>query len=146
MDEFVSDCAVAGGEVVSGGHRIDRPGYFFAPTVIADPSPHARLMMDEPFGPIAGIVPFDDLADALRRANELPYGLAAYGFTGSLDTAYALSGGLKAGMVGINHFGVSSPETPFGGVGDSGFGSESGLEGYLAYTDTKFVSIARAAS
>lgn len=146
MNEFVADSRVSGGEVVVGGHQLDHAGFFYAPTVVADPSPTARLMRDEPFGPIAGIAPFDDLTDAVRRANELPYGLAAYAFTNSLDTAHALADGLRAGMVGINHFGVSTPETPFGGVGDSGFGSESGQEGYLAYTDTKFVSLARAAS
>lgn len=146
MDAFVADSRFAGGEIVAGGRQLDHAGYFYAPTVVADPSPEARLMRDEPFGPIAGIVPFDDLGEAVRRANELPYGLASYAFTGSLDTAHALADGLRAGMVGINHFGVSTPETPFGGVGDSGFGSESGQEGYLAYTDTKFVSLARASS
>jgi succinate-semialdehyde dehydrogenase/glutarate-semialdehyde dehydrogenase len=70
--------------------------------------------------------------------------LASYAFTSSLDRAHRFSEKLRAGMVGINHFGVSTPETPFGGVGDSGFGSESGTEGYLAYTDTKFISIAKA--
>lgn len=146
MDEFVSDCAAMGGEVVTGGRALEGAGYFYAPTVIANPAPESRLMRDEPFGPIAGIVPFDDLDDAVGRANALPYALAAYAFTGSLDVGHALADGLRAGMVGINHFGVSTPETPFGGVADSGFGSESGVEGYLGYTDTKFVSFGRAAA
>jgi succinate-semialdehyde dehydrogenase/glutarate-semialdehyde dehydrogenase len=144
MEEFLAEDAMAGGEVIAGGRRLEGVGYFFAPTVVANPGASARLMQAEPFGPIAGIVPFDDLPDAVARANELPYGLAAYAFTGSLDLAYDLGQALRAGMVGINHFGVSTPETPFGGIGDSGFGSESGVEGYLGYTDTKFISMGRA--
>jgi succinate-semialdehyde dehydrogenase/glutarate-semialdehyde dehydrogenase len=144
MEEFLAEDAMAGGEVIAGGRRLEGAGYFFAPTVVANPGASARLMQAEPFGPIAGIVPFDDLPDAVARANELPYGLAAYAFTGSLDLAYDLGQALRAGMVGINHFGVSTPETPFGGIGDSGFGSESGVEGYLGYTDTKFISMGRA--
>jgi succinate-semialdehyde dehydrogenase/glutarate-semialdehyde dehydrogenase len=82
------------------------------------------------------------LNEAIGRANALTYGLAAYAFTNDVATAHRLSQALQAGMVGINHFGVSQPETPFGGVKDSGYGSESGLEGLLGYTDVKFVSIA----
>ena len=90
---------------------------------------------------IALLDAFDDLDDAIARANGLPYGLAAYAFTRDLKTSHRLSRGLRAGMIGINHFGVSQPETPFGGVGDSGLGSESGLEGLLGYTDVKLVSV-----
>jgi len=144
MEEFLAEGARGGGEIVAGGFRIESEGFFFSPTVLANPDDTSRLMREEPFGPIAGIVPFDDLSEALKRANGLPYGLAAYAFTASLDTAHRIADSLRAGMVGINHFGISTPETPFGGVGDSGFGSESGLEGYLGYSDTKFVSIGKA--
>ena len=144
MEEIVADAESAQGEIVAGGKRLGERGFFFAPTVVADPSGQARLMRDEPFGPIAGIVPFDALEEAVETANSLPYGLASFAFTGSLDESHYLASALRAGMVGINHFGVSTPESPFGGVGDSGYGSESGVEGYLSYTDTKFVSIARA--
>lgn len=143
MNEFVADCRDGGGEIVAGGAALQGEGYFFAPTVVAGPSSSAKLMRDEPFGPIAGIVPFDDVADAIEQANGLPYALAAYAFTGALDRAHDIADALQAGLVGINHFGISTPETPFGGVRDSGFGSESGVEGYLGYTDTKFVSIGR---
>ena len=146
MAGFIADSAAGDGEIVTGGRRLDGAGYFFAPTVIANPSSSSRLMQDEPFGPIGAIVPFDDIGDAITRANGLPYGLAAYAFTNSLDGAHDIAAALKAGLVGINHFGISTPETPFGGVGDSGFGSESGVEGYLGYTDTKFVSLGRAMS
>ncbi len=133
------------GEIVTGGSAIEGSGYFFQPTVVANPSPTSRLMTQEPFGPIAGIVPYDTVEDAVQIANSLRYGLAAYAFTGSLDESHYLGRKLRAGMVAINHFAVSSPETPFGGVGDSGFGSESGVEGYLGYTETKLITVAKSA-
>jgi succinate-semialdehyde dehydrogenase/glutarate-semialdehyde dehydrogenase len=133
------------GEIVAGGAAIAGPGHFFQPTVIAAPAPGSRLMTEEPFGPVAGIVAYDDIAEAVRIANSLRYGLAAYAFTSSLDESHYLGDALRAGMVAINHFGVGSPETPFGGTGDSGFGSESGEEGYLGYTETKLVTVAKAA-
>ena len=131
------------GEIVSGGKAIDGPGHFFEPTVIAAPSLDSRLMVEEPFGPVAGIVPYDDIEEAVRIANSLRYGLAAYAFTANLDESHYLGRTLRAGMVAINHFAVGSPETPFGGTGDSGFGSESGVEGYLGYTETKLVTVAK---
>ena len=144
MEQVVADAGGNRGEVVTGGSAITGQGFFFQPTVIANPAPDSRFMIEEPFGPVAGIVPFDDIADAVRIANSLRYGLAAYAFSADLDEAYALGRALRAGMVGINQLIVSSPETPFGGVGDSGFGSEGGEEGYLAFTDTKLVMLAKA--
>ncbi|MEM7780699.1 MAG: NAD-dependent succinate-semialdehyde dehydrogenase [Pseudomonadota bacterium] len=145
MEELMGAMGGGAGEIVAGGARIDGPGHFFQPTVVAAPSSDSRLMNEEPFGPVAGIVPYDDIEDAVRIANSLRYGLAAYAFTGSLDESHYLGKSLRAGMVAINHFGVGSPETPFGGIGDSGFGSESGVEGYLGYTETKLVTVAKAA-
>jgi succinate-semialdehyde dehydrogenase/glutarate-semialdehyde dehydrogenase len=142
MQEFVEDAQHHGGTVSCGGGRIDTPGYFYSPTVLEHPGIDAKVQREEPFGPIAVLDEFTDLGEAISRANSLPYGLAAYGFTHDLATAHRLSQSLQAGMVAINHFGVSQPETPFGGVKDSGYGSESGLEGLLGYTDVKFVSIA----
>ena len=144
MEQVVADAGGNRGEVVTGGSAIAGQGFFFQPTVIANPAPDSRFMIEEPFGPVAGIVPFDDIADAVRIANSLRYGLAAYAFSADLDEAHALGRALRAGMVGINQLIVSSPETPFGGVGDSGFGSEGGEEGYLAFTDTKLVMLAKA--
>ncbi|MEM7688923.1 MAG: NAD-dependent succinate-semialdehyde dehydrogenase [Pseudomonadota bacterium] len=143
MADLMGSMGGANGEIVTGGAAIDGPGNFFQPTVIAGPAPQSRLMTEEPFGPVAGIVPYDDIEDAVRIANSLRYGLAAYAFTGSLDESHYLGSALKAGMVAINHFAVGSPETPFGGTGDSGFGSESGTEGYLGYTETKLVTVAK---
>ena len=145
MEILMGSMGGTNGEIVTGGSAINGPGHFFQPTVIAAPGPESRLMTEEPFGPVAGIVPYDDIEDAVRIANSLRYGLAAYAFTGSLDESHYLGGALKAGMVAINHFAVGSPETPFGGTGDSGFGSESGTEGYLGYTETKLVTVAKSA-
>ena len=144
MKQVVADAGGNRGEVVTGGSVIAGNGFFFEPTVIANPAPDSRFMTEEPFGPIAGIVPFDAIEDAVQIANSLRYGLAAYAFSGNLDEAHYLGRSLRAGMVGINQLIVSSPETPFGGVGDSGFGSEGGEEGYLAFTDTKLVIMAKA--
>jgi len=144
MEAVVADASGNRGEVVTGGSVIAGRGFFFEPTVISNPAPDSRFMTEEPFGPIAGIVPYDTIEDAVRIANSLRYGLAAYAFSGNLDEAHYLGRALRAGMVGINQLIVSSPETPFGGVGDSGFGSEGGEEGYLAFTDTKLVMIAKA--
>ncbi len=98
-------------------------------------------MNEEPFGPVAVLNRFSDLDDALTKANRLPYGLAAYGFSNSHKTIARLSDGLEAGMVGINSFNISMPETPFGGVKSSGHGSEVGIEGVDAYMVTKTISI-----
>lgn len=145
MEDLMASLGGEKGEIVSGGSAVDGPGHFFKPTVVAAPSLDSRLMTEEPFGPVAGIVPYDDIEEAVKIANSLRYGLAAYAFTASLDESHFLGDKLRAGMVAINHFAVGSPETPFGGTGDSGFGSESGVEGYLGYTETKLVTVAKSA-
>ncbi len=142
VQEFVDDAKRHGGDVLCGGRRLERPGYFYPATILEHVGTGARVQHVEPFGPLAVLAEFDDLTEAIERANSLPYGLAAYAFTHDLAAAHRLSLALQAGMVGVNHFGVSQPETPFGGVKDSGYGSESGLEGLLGYTDVKFVSVA----
>jgi len=142
MQVYVDDAVACGATVLCGGGRVPRPGFFYAPTVIEGAPMQTRVQREEPFGPVALLDVYDDLSDAIRRANGLPYGLSAYAFTRDLNTAHVLGHGLKAGMVGINHFHVSQPETPFGGIKESGFGSESGLEGLLGYTDVKLISIA----
>jgi len=145
MTQLMSSLGGNKGEIVSGGSAIEGPGHFFQPTVIAAPALDSAMMTQEPFGPVAGIVPYNDIEDAVGIANSLRYGLAAYAFTASLDESHYLGRSLRAGMVAINHFAVGSPETPFGGTGDSGFGSESGVEGYLGYTETKLVTVAKSA-
>jgi succinate-semialdehyde dehydrogenase/glutarate-semialdehyde dehydrogenase len=140
MDAFVSDAIKSGGKVETGGRRIGNKGYFFEPTVIVNPPITSRVMNEEPFGPLAIVVPFDSFTDAVTEANRLPYGLAAYAYTGSTKTAAAIGSAVESGMISINHMGIGLPETPFGGVKDSGLGSEGGTEAMEAYLVTKFVS------
>ncbi len=142
MQALVDDALAHGATLLCGGQRVAGPGFFYPATVLEAAPPDARVQREEPFGPIALLDVFDELEDAIARANALPYGLAAYGFTRDIAVSHRLAQGLHAGMVGINHFGISQPETPFGGVKDSGMGSESGLEGLLGYTEVKLVSIA----
>ena len=137
---FVDDARERGATVLVGGAPLPGSGSFFAPTVITDLPENSRLMTEEPFGPIAGIVRFKSLDDALQRANSLPFGLAAYAFTGSTRSAQHISSGLQAGMVSINHLGLALAETPFGGIKDSGIGSEGGSETFDGYLNTKFVT------
>ena len=140
MMEFVEDATARGGRVEVGGSRIGSRGYFFQPTVISNPPDDSKVMTLEPFGPIAPCVPFTDLDDAIRRANSLPYGLSAYAFTTSTRSALRIQNELESGIININHFGQALPETPFGGVKDSGIGSEGGTETFDGYLTTKFVT------
>jgi succinate-semialdehyde dehydrogenase / glutarate-semialdehyde dehydrogenase len=137
---FAADARQSGGEIVAGGKRIGANGNFFEPTVVLNPAATSKLMNDEPFGPIAGLVAFDDLDEALAIANSLPFGLAAYAFTTSTRNAHVLATGIEAGMVNINHFGMAPAEIPFGGIKDSGFGSEGGTETFESYLVTKLVT------
>ncbi len=116
-------------------------GFFFEATAFTDVPPGCLLAREEPFGPIATIEPFDALDDAIARANDSRYGLGAYAFTRDLQVAHRLGEEIEAGMVGINHFGVSQPEMPFGGWKESGHGHEMGAEGLLAYTEIKTVIV-----
>jgi succinate-semialdehyde dehydrogenase/glutarate-semialdehyde dehydrogenase len=140
MDAIVADSKTHGGKLVVGGKRCGNGGYFFQPTVITDLPDDSMLMTQEPFGPIAPIVRFKTFDEVVERSNSLPFGLAAYAFTASSATAQAIGDEIEAGMVGVNSMAVSTPETPFGGVKESGYGSEGGLEGLQAFLNTKFVS------
>ena len=137
---FIDDAHQRGATILTGGKAIEGEGNFFAPTVIADLPEDSRLMTEEPFGPVAGLVRFKTIDEVLQRANSLPFGLAAYAFTGSTRNANAIANGLEAGMVSINHFGMALAETPFGGIKDSGYGSEGGIETFDGYLNTKFVT------
>lgn len=140
MSKFVEDAKQRGGKIVTGGEPIAGPGYFFAPTIVTDLPEDSMLMTEEPFGPIAPIVRFKGTEEVLKRANSLPFGLSSYVFTNSLQTATKVSNGLEAGMVNINHFGSALAETPFGGIKDSGIGSEGGTETFDGYLVTKFIT------
>jgi succinate-semialdehyde dehydrogenase/glutarate-semialdehyde dehydrogenase len=140
MEMFVGDALDRGAKVQTGGKRIGNQGNFYAPTVITDAPKDSRIMNEEPFGPVAVMVRFKDYDEAIKEANRLPFGLAAYAYTRSAKTATALADHLDSGMVSINHHGLALPETPFGGVKDSGYGHEGGMEGLQAYLSAKFVT------
>ena len=141
MQRFVDDARDQGARLRCGGNAVDGPGFFFQPTVLCDVPTTARVLRDEPFGPLAVLQPYDTLDEAIEAANATRYGLGAYAFTRDLHTAHRLAEELEAGMVGINHFGVSQPEMPFGGWKASGLGQEMGPEGLLHYTEVKTVTI-----
>jgi len=140
IEAFVQDAKDNGANVRAGGARLRSPGYFYAPTVLSDVPNSARIMNEEPFGPVAVINRFADFDAVMEQANRLPYGLAAFGFTNSAHTAKLLGERLEAGMVGVNTYAISVPESPFGGVKESGHGSEEGIEGLDACLVTKFIS------
>jgi succinate-semialdehyde dehydrogenase/glutarate-semialdehyde dehydrogenase len=140
MEAHVGDAKKHGGKVLAGGYPIGEKGNFFEPTVIAELPKEAMAMNQEPFGPLAIINPFRSFDDAVSEANRLPYGLAAYAWTRSAKTANAIAASVETGMMTINHLGLALPEVPFGGVKDSGYGSEGGSEAIEAYLNPKFVS------
>jgi succinate-semialdehyde dehydrogenase/glutarate-semialdehyde dehydrogenase len=140
MEAIVNDSKSRGGKIVTGGKRRGNQGYFFEPTVITDIPDDSKLMTQEPFGPIAPVVTFKTFEEVVERANSLRFGLAAYAFTSSTQTATAIGDALESGMVGVNSVLISTPETPFGGVKDSGYGHEGGIEGLEAYTNRKFIA------
>ena len=140
MEGFIADAVQHGGEVRTGGARIGNKGNFFQPTVLTGVPTDARVMNEEPFGPLAVMSSFRDMEEAVSEANRLAYGLAAYAYTSSATRATKVASSVESGMMAINHHGLALPETPFGGVKDSGYGSEGGIEGLEAYLSTKFVT------
>ncbi|VTU35207.1 Alpha-ketoglutaric semialdehyde dehydrogenase [Variovorax sp. PBL-H6] len=141
MAQVLDDARSKGAKVATGGERIGSVGNFFAPTVLTDVPLEADVFNNEPFGPVAAIRGFDALEEAIAEANRLPFGLAGYAFTRSFKNTHLLSQQLEVGMLWINQPAAPSPEMPFGGVKDSGYGSEGGPEAMEAYLNTKAVSI-----
>lgn len=140
MQSLASDAVSKGAQLRTGGERLGNRGHFFQPTILADVPTDARAMNEEPFGPMALVNRFSDHDAAFAEANRLPYGLAAYAYTGSSRTAARLSRDIESGMLGINHHGIGLPELPFGGMKDSGYGSEGGIEAMEAYLETRLVT------
>ncbi len=140
MEALIGDATQKGAELRAGGSRIGNKGYFFEPTVLTGLTREMRAMNEEPFGPLALMVPFRDFDEVVEEANRLPFGLAAYAFTKSAKTANAIASQVESGMMTINHLGLALPEVPFGGIKDSGYGSEGGSEAIEAYLNTKFVT------
>ena len=140
IEGMVQDAVGKGAKLETGGHRIGNKGYFYEPTVVSDVPKDARAMNEEPFGPLALISPFSTFDDVMEEANRLPFGLASYAFTSSTKTATAVGAAIESGMISINSFGLALPEVPFGGVKDSGYGSEGGTEAMDGYFNTKFIT------
>ncbi|MDD2878182.1 MAG: NAD-dependent succinate-semialdehyde dehydrogenase [Acidiphilium sp.] len=140
IEGFIADAQKHGAKIAAGGKRIGNKGYFFEPTVLTDIPITARVMNEEPFGPLALVNRFATFDDAIAEANRLDYGLAAYAYSRSAKTVTALGHRIESGMISINHHGLALPETPFGGMKDSGYGWEGGAEAIDAYLATKFVT------
>ena len=141
MQQITADAVQRGAKIALGGERIGSTGNYFAPTVLTDVPLDALVFNQEPFGPLAAVRGFDTLDEAIAESNRLPFGLASYAYTRSLATAHALAQRLEVGMLWINQPALALPEMPFGGVKDSGYGSEGGPEALDAYLVTKSVSI-----
>jgi succinate-semialdehyde dehydrogenase / glutarate-semialdehyde dehydrogenase len=143
VEMLVQDAVQRGGRVLTGGQRPTEfnRGYFFEPTVLADVPDESRVMLEEPFGPVAPISGFDDFDEVIRRANDTPFGLAGYVFSSSLANANKAAEALQVGMVGVNDMMLAAAEIPFGGVKESGFGREGGQLGILDYLETKYIKL-----
>jgi succinate-semialdehyde dehydrogenase / glutarate-semialdehyde dehydrogenase len=144
VDELVKDATDGGAKLLLGGEPLSgaaHPGYFYAPTVLADVPPTARLLREEIFGPVAPLSTFSTEQQALLAANATEYGLVAYLYTQDLARAFRIAEAIEAGMVGVNQGVVSNPAAPFGGVKRSGFGREGGFEGIGEYLETKYVAL-----
>jgi succinate-semialdehyde dehydrogenase/glutarate-semialdehyde dehydrogenase len=139
MEKFIADATAHGARIHTGGERHGKEGLFFQPTVMSEVPLKARIMNEEPFGPVAVVAPFSTFDEVVEQANRLPYGLAAYAFTESAKRALLIGDAIESGMVGINVVTVAGADSPFGGVKESGFGSEDGPEGLAACLVTKAI-------
>ena len=140
MENFIADAVSNGGEILLGGNRMKNDGSFFQPTIIKNVPENAKIMRDEPFGPIAPTATFKSIDEVIERANSLPFGLAAYAFTSNPKTSQTLKAEIETGMLAINSMHVHSVETPFGGLKHSGYGYEGSIEGLEAFLVTKYSS------
>ena len=138
---LVKDALVKGGKLLLGGTPLNRPGFFYPPTVIGDVPDNARLLKEEIFGPVVALQAFDNDDEVMQKANDTEYGLTAYLYTGDLKRGLSLSQRLESGMVGLNRGLVSDPAAPFGGVKQSGLGREGGHHGLLEFTECKYIAV-----
>ena len=139
--DHVEDAVKRGARLLCGGKRVERPGFFLEPTVLADVASEAVCMREETFAPIAAVSPFESEAEGIELANAAPFGLSAYAFTSDLNRTFRLMESIEAGMIGINDGLPTTTNAPFGGVKMSGWGRELGSEGLDAFLETKHVSI-----
>jgi succinate-semialdehyde dehydrogenase/glutarate-semialdehyde dehydrogenase len=139
--DLVQDAVARGATVLTGGSRVDGPGYFYTPTVLSDIDPESDLLREEIFGPVAPVIAFATEEEAIAAANDTEYGLVAYVFTQDLARAFRVVEALETGMIGLNQGMVSNAQAPFGGVKQSGFGREGGYEGIEEYLETKYIAV-----
>lgn len=141
VKNLVEDATTCGAKILIGGQQLEHKGYFYQATVLENIPLEAKVLSEEPFGPLALLIKFKVLEEAIDKANSLPYGLAAYAYTYDSRNIMKISNELKCGMIAINHVGLALPEVPFGGVKESGYGTEGGSEAIECYLDTKLVSL-----
>jgi succinate-semialdehyde dehydrogenase/glutarate-semialdehyde dehydrogenase len=141
VEALVEDAADKGAKVLTGGKRLDGPGFYYPPTVLGEVTPDAKLLTDEIFGPVAPVKSFATEEEAIKAANDTEFGLAAYVYTKDLGKAFRTIEALDTGMVGLNRGVISNPAAPFGGIKQSGFGREGGTEGIEEYLDLKYVGM-----
>lgn len=140
LEAIIGEAVEDGAKVATGGRTLHEKGFFFAPTVLRDVAQGARILDREVFGPIAPLVPFNDLDDVIRQANDTPYGLAAYVFSGDVGNAMKIAERLNAGIVGVNRGFVSDPAAPFGGMKESGIGREGAQDGIKEFLETQYIA------
>jgi succinate-semialdehyde dehydrogenase/glutarate-semialdehyde dehydrogenase len=140
MESFVENAKSLGGKINCGGEQFGQTGFFFKPTVITDMPENAKILNEEPFGPLVPIIPFKTMEEAIEKSNSLSVGLASYIFTENQKNAHFLGNNLDVGIVCVNHTIVSVPEAPFGGFGESGYGKENGIEGLESFLRTKYIT------
>jgi succinate-semialdehyde dehydrogenase/glutarate-semialdehyde dehydrogenase len=141
VSRLVEDAVNSGAELLTGGVALDRPGFFYLPTVLADVSPDADIAREEIFGPIATLIPFDTDEEIIASANDTTLGLAAYVYSANLSRALAVADRLESGMVAVNRGLLSDPAAPFGGVKQSGLGREGSHAGLLEFAETKYIAV-----
>ena len=141
MGNLVQDAVKCGAKLVTGGKRWGNVGFFWEPTVLVDVPEHSKIMQEEPFGPVAPIIPFDSLDEVIEKSNSLQYGLASYVFTQSDNTRELLVNSLESGGIAFNSAAPVPSDLPYGGFKDSGYGYEGGIEGVEAYLHKKLVSL-----
>jgi acyl-CoA reductase-like NAD-dependent aldehyde dehydrogenase len=140
---ILDDTKRLGARILAGGHALDRPGYFIAPTIVADIKEGTRLVDEEPFGPILPILRYSDIDDAVRRANETRYGLGGSVWTTNLERGAAIAARLEVGTAWVNQHVTPEPSIPFGGAKESGFGREYSALGLKSYMEAQVISISR---
>ena len=144
VQQLVDDAVSKGAQLLCGGDRLERSGYFYAPTVLSDVPPESRIMSEEIFGPVAPVITFESEDEAVALANDTPWGLVGYVFTQDIDRGFRVTDALEAGMVGLNTALVSNPAAPFGGVKASGLGREGGRVGIDEFLEYKYTAVPKA--